>query len=245
MKNTETKAVFICILIVMIAILSFFFSLPNGYYATAFISTFVAISSFTITFLFASRARCMTKMLNGTDLIASWVYSEALTLQNIQEAKEENKGLWFMAMVVFSIIIIIVLLTVGLAAGFFWKGFLISLVIIAINILIIKVLLSKDEGIVKKQNTNLKLKENKKRYVYISSRGIYAHGLLHVWKGWGSKLKEIQYESSDNRLSFIYMYLRPYGFGRYTVTVRVPQDKDYIQQIKESVLMDKSIIHNL
>lgn len=245
MKNTQSKAVLICIMIMLIGILSVFWSMDIQFYAVTLVGVFAACASFVIMFLFISRANCMSKMLNGKELIASWVYSDADTIKNIDEAKEENKGLWFMAMVSLSLIAIIILITVGIAAEFFAFSILISLLIFVINVLVLKIFMHIDNGTKEKKETELLQKDKKKKYVYISQRGIYAHGQLHVWKGWGSNLREVHYNPESYKLSFTYSYLRPYGFGYYTVTVMVPQGENYLHQIKEQLLLNSSIDHNL
>lgn len=232
-------------MVILLGVLGVFLSMESRFYAITLISFFAAVSSFVILFLFIIRANCMSKMLNGTELLASWVYSEEDTIRNIVEAKEENKGLWFMAMVSLSMIAVIVLITVGIAADFFAIGLLISLMIIAMNVLILKLYMRMDDGMKDDKHIDLKQNNNKKRYVFISNSGIYAHGQLHVWKGWGSNLKEVYYHLNSGKLSFTYSYLRPYGFGLYTVTVKVPQNKDYLYHIKKGLLVDSRIINNL
>lgn len=245
MKNTQSKAVLICILIIFVGILAVFWSMDRQFYAVTLIGFFASFASFVIMFLFISRAKCMARMLNGTDLIASWIYSDDETINNIKEIKEENKGLWVMAMISLSLAAIVVLVTVGIAAEVLPISLLISLILIVLNILILKIFMKYDDKNKEDKEFQLRGKKYRNRYVYISSTGIYAHALLHVWKGWGSSLKEINYESASKKLSFTYSYLRPYGFGLYTVTVKVPQDKDYLYAIKNSRLLSDSIVHNL
>lgn len=238
MKNTQNKAVFICLCILITAILSIYISLSNKIYAVTFISIFIATSSFVITFLFLSRSRCMSSMLDGKDLIVAWIYSEAETLNNINETKDENKGLWVIAMPTFSIVSIIIIITIGVAGEFLAMSALLTLIIVAVNILIFKLYVKYDSKPQNKgQLRNLRPSEYKNRYVYISKTGIYAHGMLHVWKGWGSSLKEILYHSKDNKLSFTYTYLRPYGIGSYTVDISIPGDSNYLDAIKNNFLI--------
>lgn len=238
MKNTQITAVMSCTMIMAIAVIAILLSMPKGYYAIAFISIFIAISSFVISLLMISRARCMAKMLKGEDLIASWVYSESETLKHISETKEANRGMWVMAMVVFSFVIIVVAMTIGFAAETLGISLLLSIVIVGINALAIK--LYTKEAVPEAQHevpSILRPSDEKKRYVYLSSTGIYAHGALHMWKGWGSDLKEISYAPNTKELSMTYSYLRPYAVGQYTVVVTVPEAHfDSLQKIKEQFL---------
>ncbi|MCJ7688758.1 MAG: hypothetical protein MUO60_05495, partial [Clostridiaceae bacterium] len=90
---------------------------------------------------------------------------------------------------------------------------------------------------IKEKEGNIKVTDLKKSYVYISTSGIYAHGILSVWKGWGSNLKAVQYDGTNKALGFTYSYIRPYSFGRYTVNVNVPEDKLYLlDNIRNSFL---------
>jgi hypothetical protein len=199
--------------------------MDHGYYGIVLLSVFLAISSFVIFFLFAGRASCMGKMLNGSELIASWQYSDIETIKNIKEMKEENKGLFVMAFPFFSLVMIIVAVTVGVASENIATGLFISLIVIIINILFFKFIMVID---IKEKEIKMTASNDNKRYVYISQSGIYAHGMLNVWKGWGSSLKSVHYDKTTQTLDFIYSYLRPYGFGRYTVNVKVQDDKLYV-----------------
>lgn len=221
MKNTQEKAVIYCIIIMILAIVIVLFSMSKGYFAMAFIGIFIATSSFIIALLFSSRARCMAKMINGSDLIASWQYNETEVLKNIEVSLKERRGLWIIAVMALSFLTILVVITVGIAAKSLGVSFFITVILIGINGLLYKLFLVAD---LSGHNKGLKASDDKKKFVYISTTGIYVHGTLHVWKGWGSELKKVQYDPLNNILSFTYTYLRPYSIGRYTVEVYVPKE---------------------
>ncbi|MGH4139923.1 hypothetical protein [Clostridium sp.] len=225
MKNTQFKGIVTCLIILAISIIITIIAMNIGYYGLAFLGIFSSLSSFTIFFLFVDRANCMAKMLNGSDIIAAWQYTERDTINNIKEIKEENKGLFVMAIPVFSLVIIIVALTVGVASESIGVGFIISIVVIALNILFFKMCMSTK---IKDKNFNIKVSDWKKSYVYISTSGIYAQGILSAWKGWGSKLRVVHYDGTNKALGFTYSYIKPYGFARYTVNVNIPEDKLYL-----------------
>ncbi|MGH4117382.1 hypothetical protein [Clostridium sp.] len=234
MKNTQLKGIVTCIIILINSIIITIIAMDNGCYGMAFLGIFSSLSSFTIFFLFVGRANCMAKMLNGSDIIAAWQYTERDTINNIKKIKEENKGLFVMAIPVFSLVIIIVALTVGVASGNIGVGLIIFIIVLALNILFFKMYMTTE---IKEKNVNIKASDWKKSYVYISTSGIYAHGILSVWKGWGSNLKSVNYDGTKKTLDFTYSYIKPYGFGRYTVNVSVPVDKLYLlDNLKNSFL---------
>jgi len=225
MKNTQIKGVVACIIIVIISIIITIIAMDNSYYGMAFLGIFSSLSSFIILFLFIGRAKCMAKMLNGSDVIATWQYTERDTINNIKKIKEENKGLFVMAIPVFSLVIIIVALTVGVASEKIGVGFIISIIVIVLNILSFKMYMATE---IKEINFNIKVTDLKKSYVYISTSGIYAHGILSVWKGWGSKLMVVHYDRINKALGLTYSYISPFGFARYTINVNIPEDKLYL-----------------
>ncbi|MFZ7134202.1 MAG: hypothetical protein ACOWWR_17795 [Eubacteriales bacterium] len=231
MKNTQIKALIICMVIFILSVIGTLIFLEIQYYAFAFLCIFLVSSSFIISFLFLNRFRCMSKMLDGTNLIVYWQYSQEETQKNINDIKEENKGLIIMAIPFFSFVIIIISITVGFASGKLGVGVLITMSIIVLNMFLFKIFMAYKPKEHKQEST---LPDMKKSYVYISSRGIYAHGLLHVWKGWGSRLIDVQYDEKLDILLFTYSYLRPYGWGRYTVSVHIPTNKIHcLETIKE------------
>lgn len=234
MKNTEFKGVITCIIILITSSIITVMAMNNGYYGISLVGMFAAISSFVIFFLFAGRASCLGKMLAGNEVVAAWQYTDQETIGNIKESKEENKGLLVMAVPFFSFVIIVVVLTVGIAAENIGLGLLIVIILIVLNILFFKIAMSIE---IKERQVMMNGSNQKKRSVYISESGIYAHGMLHVWRGWGSSLKAVRYDGKKKALDFTYSYLRAYGIGKYTVTVKVPEDKMYlVDRIRNSFL---------
>ncbi|PKM49992.1 MAG: hypothetical protein CVV02_13495 [Firmicutes bacterium HGW-Firmicutes-7] len=241
MKNTQTKAIVILIMIMLIAIIAVFISLQNNYYASAFVGMFLAVSCFVIVFLFLNRYHCMAKMLSGTDLVVSWIYSDEETKHNIKDYQEATKGRWIFAVMGISFVAIIVSVTVSIAAKSIGVSLLITIGLILMNVLLFKLYLVLDEKRARKgQTSHLKPSEAKKKYVYISSRGIYAHGMLNVWKGWGSRLRAVQYEASSRKLAFTYSYLRSYTLGWYKVEVYVPDE--YLDKVQNILVYFTKIV---
>lgn len=229
MKNTQTIALFMCICIFILSLAGIILFMESKIFAGAFLSIFIAASSFTITFLFLSRYKCMNNMIKGIDLVAYWQYSPKETQLYEQRARYANKGRIIMAIPFFSFVLIVIILTMGFASDNHGMGLLSTVVIITLNVIFLKFFVSAKMGNEPKvHNININ-----KSYVYITPKGIYAHGLLHVWKGWGSKLRKVLFDEENNTLYFIYTYLKPYGFGEYTIEIKVPKENRYcIDKIK-------------
>lgn len=235
MKNTQRIALHICIGVLIISVVATVYFSNMEFYAGAFIGMFISLSSFVITFLFNSRVKCMEKMLDGRDLIASWQYSIETTKEIENEMKKDKAGSIILAIPFFSFVIIVIVLTVSFASENIGLGFIITLFTILMNVLFFK-LLMRTEGV--KGISSVEEVDMKKSYVYISSTGIYAYGMLNVWKGWGSKLIEVCYQKDSRYLSFEYSYIRPYSFARYTVSVYLPEDKeDLLKNIQDTFIV--------
>jgi len=235
MKNYENKYLAICMTITIVSILSLIMAWNNEIYPLVLLSVFFGISGLVIGGLFFNRASCLAKMIDGSDLVVFWQYTQNETLANIVEKKEENKGMIILMIPFFSFVIAVVSLTVGFASENAIAGILITLVLIIINVIFFNVLLKHD---FKEKEVILKQEDEKRSYVYISKNGVFAHGLLHYWKGWGSSLKKVEYSRADNKLHFTYMYLRPYGYGRYTVDMKIPEGRYEIIDIVKRNFVD-------
>lgn len=232
MKNYENKYAAICMTIIIASGLTLIVAWNNEVYPLVLLSVFFGISGLVIGTLFFNRASCLAKMIDGSDLVVFWQYTQNETLTNIIEKKEENKGMIVLIFPFFSFVIAVVALTVGFASENAIAGIIITLVLIVINIIFFNVLLKHD---FKEKEVVLKQEDEKKSYVYIAKNGVFAHGLLHYWKGWGSYIKKVEYSREDKKLYFTYLYLRPYGYGSYTVDIKIPEGRnDIVENVRRS-----------
>jgi hypothetical protein len=110
----------------------------SGGFALAFVSFFLAVSGVAVAALFFHRARAMDFILNGTRLLAHWIYSSEVAEQSARreyaEHLERNRAMFFVVggmIVIASLIMITFAGDGGLITGAFLLAFTVLLSIIS------------------------------------------------------------------------------------------------------------------
>lgn len=218
-RNISRIIAIICLLALG---LSFFESIHPAIF---FLTIFFGITAFAVSMLFNSRYKCLESMINGASCIAHWLYDDAYLNQRIEWERKEMQGNKTVAFYGLSFLIIFVMVIVAISArGDFNVGFLLAFFVILIDVFAYLIIISTRD---KKNDVNkdVRLKDKRyqrRRYVYVSNNGIYAHGIMHMWKGWGSKLTSVLYEKDSCTFYFTYRYFSGYIISSYTVDLQVP-----------------------
>jgi uncharacterized membrane protein HdeD (DUF308 family) len=223
-KNTERTVSFVGWGIAVAGILMIFLPLSlgmdgfNGGFALAFSGILVCIIGISIGALYLVRARAVSRMFSGKDILVNWLYSREQWQSYAREAYREGKSTrWgvFAVLAVISLVIGIIFAVLDPEAGL-WVLFTL-LGILALIAIVIAVA----NEFTRRRN------RGSTGEVFIARDGVYLNGALHRWQDLGSRLEGVAYEKEKPYayINFTYSGPAPRGrgaIGRQTATVRVP-----------------------
>ncbi len=215
--NTARRTMNIWIAVTLLSVFGIFapsiFGLDgmDGGFAISFACLLLAITAFIVIFMYRGRARAVDKMLEGSNILVRWKYSEgewAEYTENSYQAEKSGKwGLYLFVMAIAAVVCFFFWIFVE-DSGLIMVGVMGGLaVILALTILI---------------TTNYDRWQNRRHLgeAIISRDGVYINRLLHLWRGWGARLDGAEYNRRERMLEFTYS--APSRTGRNYATARVP-----------------------
>lgn len=183
----------------------------NGGFALSIFSALLAITGIIVIMMYRGRARAAGSILKGENVLAHWTYTaeqwQEYSKKDYTLDKRAKWQLYGLVMVVTAVV------TIG-----FWlfhrdSGTIMLGVFLGLGVLLPIVILL---------TTNYDHWQNTKYHgeVYIARDGAYIGRKLHLWKGWGASLDDINYDEPSRLL--VIDYSMPSRNGRDTATVRIP-----------------------
>jgi hypothetical protein len=189
----------------------------NGGFALATFSLFIAITGVIVILMYRGRANMLDGIFKGEGLLVHWRYKPAewqdYTEKDYQEDKQAKWGLYRIVMV------ITVVVTFG-----FWlfhrdSGGIMIGIFLGLGALL---------GMVVWSTTNYDHWQNR-RYqgeVYLARDGAYVGRELHLWKGWGASLDDLNLNEPERLLEITYSMPSRMGRDSATVRIAVPQGEE-------------------
>jgi hypothetical protein len=215
--NTARRTMNIWIAITLLSVFGIFapsiFGLDgnDGGFAISFVCLWVAITAFIVIFMYRGRAKAVDKMLEGSNVLAHWKYTErewSEYTEKCYQAEQSGKwGLYLFVMAIAAVVCFFFWIFVE-DSGLIMLGVMGGLAaILALTILI---------------TTNYDRWQNRRHLgeTIISRDGVYINRLLHLWRGWGTRLDGVEYNRPDRMLEFTYSTLS--RTGRNYAAARVP-----------------------
>ncbi len=184
---------------------------PNGGFAISFACIVLAITMFIVTIMYSGRAKSLDTMLDKKDMLVHWTYTPEEWQAYTQKAfSADTKDKW-------NLYKLVMVITVIVCFGFFLfhrDGAVVMIgIVLGLGILLAVVILI---------TTNYDHWQNKRHRgeVYITKNGAIVNRQLHLWKGWGALLDDVQYNEIDRIIEITYSI--PSNSMRNSFTVRVP-----------------------
>ena len=183
----------------------------DGGFALSIFSALLAMTGIVVILMYRGRARAADGILSGKNVLAHWTYTNEQWLEYSEKDYTLDKSAkWQLFLLVMGVTAVV---TIG-----FWlfhrdSGLIMLGIFLGLGVLLSIVILL---------TTNYDHWQNTKYHgeVYIARDGAYVGRKLHLWKGWGAGLDDINYDE-ENRLLLI-EYSMPSRNGRDTATIRIP-----------------------
>lgn len=215
--NPARRTMWVCIGIALAAIFGIFapsiFGMDgfNGGFAISFACIILAVTMVILTIMYSGRAKSLDTMLDKKNVLAHWSYTPEEWQAYTQKAySADTRDKWGLYKLVMAITFIV-------CAGFFPfhhdSGIIMVGLFLGLGILLAAVILI---------TTNYDHFQNEKHRgeVFVTENGVFVNRQLHLWKGWGARLEDVQYNEKDNIIEITYS--TPSTTMRETYTVRVP-----------------------
>ncbi len=222
-ENPQWKSVLVSLVITVIGVIMmlvpFVFEMDgiNGGYALAVFGLLVFTTGIIAAFVYARRARMLSAIFAGKNLLAHWTYTpdewRSYTEKAHKEKKASNKGI-VLVIAAWAIVIGVIFIIINPEDWKFPLFFCVGLIAIIAPIAYLPVLLDYRRN---------------KRYMgeaYISRNGVYLNRVFHTWQGLGAQLESVVYEEEARSLLFTYRAPDRTGLRQYTVRVPVPRGQE-------------------
>jgi hypothetical protein len=189
----------------------------DGGFALATFSFLLAVTGLVVIIMYRGRARMLDSIFKGEGLLVHWRYRpEEWQDYSEKDYLADKQAKWGLYRVVMVITIIV---TFG-----FWlfhrdSGGIMVGVFLGLGALL---------GLVVWFTTNYDHWQNR-RYqgeVYLARDGVYVGRRLHLWKGWGASLDDLNYNENERRLELTYSMPSRMGRDSATVRIEVPQGEE-------------------
>ncbi len=183
----------------------------NGGFAISFACIILAITMAIVTIMYAGRAKSLDTMLDKKDMLVHWTYTAEEWQTYTQKAyRADTRDKWNLYKLVMGITVIVCI-------GFFLfhrdSGIIMVVMALGLGTLLAAVIL------ITTTYDHLQ-NENHRGEVFITRNGAFVNRQLHLWKGWGAQLDDIQYNEKDRIIEITYSI--PSTTMRNTFTIRIP-----------------------
>jgi len=185
----------------------------NGGYAISTLSFMLVLTGIIVIIIYSGRARKLSRILNGDNLLAHWTYSpdEWNGYAEI-EYKDEKAGkkVLFFIIAGFALFFGVVFMIMDPERGIFVMGVMLALIaIIAFTAWF---------------TSWYNYRENKKHLgeTYITQDAVYINRQLHTWRGLGARLDSVNLSEGKSPLLLRFVYSAPTRTGMQEYAVRVP-----------------------
>lgn len=198
----------------------------DGGGAMIFVGLWLAASSSLVAMLLRSRAHAHDRITGATvsgapgqgEHLAHWVYDQSAWLaHSARQGAVERADKWALWRVVAAFCLAIggLFLTADPAES----GPAVAAVLLLTLVLVAAVIHFSTAAQERRNQTGVP-------ETYIGTDGIWYHGALHVWRGWGSRLDAVSYPDADGNLRLTYSAPARYGRQYHTLRVMVPAGKE-------------------
>lgn len=216
MMNTAKRTLYIWIVLTLVFFFGIFapsiFGMDgfNGGFALSFFCIILTITGFVVIAMYWKRARIGDNMLSGKNILAHWKYSadewKAYGEKDYRMERNDKWGLYRLVVVITAVV------TFGFwlfhrDSGVIMLGIFFGLALLLGGVILLTT--SYDHW----QNTRYQGE------VYITRDGAYIGRKLHLWRGWGATLDDVNYDE-PNRLLLL-TYSMPSRMGRDSATARI------------------------
>lgn len=229
MENTQWKwcyrSIFSAVILTIICLSAFnFIDGMSGGFATAFVSFFLAIAGVAVAALFFHRARSMDSILNGTKLLAHWVYSseeaEKSARREYAEYRDRNRAMFFVigGMLVLAALVMIVFAgDGGFVTGIFLLGFTVLLFIVSIAA----------------PALTLKNALRAPREAYIAENGMIYEGTVYPFRSFMMRVEKIKFKRGlgEKPSVLIFSFTQIIGLNirsSFDIEIPVPEGEEEI-----------------
>ncbi len=235
-KNTQSRNVVICIVILLLGILMIFapsifgIDMMDGGGALILLGFFVSLSAFFVSFIFVRRKQVLDRMYREEGTLARWTYGQA-QWDDYNEKEFAYRKSYNRSLLIFIAVICLVVGSIFLVADLDGGG----PVVFAVLTGIVPVL-GFTAWLMPRHYYNKN--KNSAGDVIISPEGVYLSGELHVWTGYRCRLERVQFFSENRMLEFRYYTPARYGKQLNVFHVPVPAGKE--QEAMEIISYFKS-----
>ena len=188
----------------------------NGGFAISFVCIFLAITGVIIIVIYGGRARLLSRILSGENILVHWKYSpeewRKYTEKEYKEEKQVKKGLAF--------VISGIALLMGII--FFLADHENGIWVLVVMLALIAVI-----AFTAWFTSWYNYRQNKKYLgeTYITEDAVYINRQLHTWRGLGARLDSVDVNRGASQLLLQFVYSAPTRTGMQEYTVRIPVPK--------------------
>lgn len=191
----------------------------KGGYAISILSFLLVLAGIIVIIIYSGRARTLSRILNGDNLLAHWTYSpEEWNSYADTEYKEEKEGkkVLFYVIAAFALLFGVVCLIIDFENGIWVMGLMLALIaVIAFTAWF---------------TSWYNYRQNKKYLgeTYITQEAVYINRQLHTWRGLDARLDSVNLTKGASPLLLQFVYSAPTrtGMQEYTVNIPVPTGQE-------------------
>jgi hypothetical protein len=190
----------------------------NWVFAVMVFCFVLGITSFFVGIMYTKRARLVSRMLRGENLLAHWTYSPEEWARYAQKEynvnKREKRNL-FLLVTAIAVVIGIIFTALNPDDWLLFLCIVLGVIIIAGGSAFIAV-----ETIYQQNRKHL-------GEAYFTPYAVFLNRELHTWKGFGAALDDVTYNKTGHAMPVIEIeYSTPNRYNRQSFTVRVPVPPD-------------------
>ena len=188
----------------------------NGGYAISTLSFMLVLTGIIVIIIYSGRARTLSRILNGDNLLAHWTYSpDEWNSYAETEYKDEKAGkkVLFYIIAGFALFFGVVFMIIDFENGIFVMGVMLALIVVI--------------AFTAWFTAWYNYRQNKKYLgeTYITEDAVYINRQLHTWRGLGARLDSVDLNQGESPLLLKFVYSAPTRTGMQEYTARIPVPK--------------------
>jgi hypothetical protein len=208
----------------------------DGGFALSILGGFIAMVAIIAMVIYFQMAGILDRITKKENILAYWKYTpeewKQYTEQEHKEDTTDRRNLFFL--------IAVISIFVGIIFWFMVRNNLLVITCLVLGIIAITGIAAWASGLANYRNNRRRLGE-----VYVALDGAYFNRQLHVWKGIGNKLEDINLENDYKQHSRIKIdYSSPGKDSRSFYSVRIPVPPGQ-EEIAKKIVADIAEAHHL